>query len=262
MDFALTLAATVTIYKECALKAAWGIVKNWPILIGSVVLFVSFFFIGSIFSIFGSLQGILMGLVSVAFLSIYYGWISAIADKEIVTFQKLIKFDVGLFFNIMNVGFYLWIGDVIFKQSFERVPGMEWLPACFGLVIFIVFNSLPEIVHQHRQDGMSSFYSALNFNKENWIEWHIPLLIILSPILFSSWRAALMLLSGASVLLPISTVMSVLLVTLSSFWLVSYITIFLALVVGNWYMLFRVFLFKELEGGTRRRRVYQAKQKI
>ncbi len=253
------IRSTLWIYGESIKSATRGIIRNWIIVLGSIGLYGVLLIASALLAPLGMLGGLFLGVIQIALLSLYYSWLSQTVDKDKLSWKGLIQFDLGLFFIVISVAFILSIADLLFVQALGRAESLEWLPRVFSLVLFLVFNSLPEVIHQHRIESIPAFGKAFEFNKESWIEWHLPLLLFLSPIIILiSPMGALSLIVGAQVLLPVLVVMSATSLFLPD---ISFITGLLALFIGHWYMLFRAHLFKELEGGTRRRRAFLIKQR-
>lgn len=251
------------IYAESARSALMVLRRNWIILPASLALLIVWLVTLLILNEFGMVGAFMLGIIQIALISTYYAWISAAVDREKLTIPSMLKFDVGLFFSLIGVAFILSIADILFKQPFQNSLEYAWVPACAGLVVFILFNAVPEVVHHHRYDSLPSLASAFQFNKENWIEWYLPLVILIIPSIIVDWRATLVLVASTDVLLPISFLVKALNTALPSpyidlGYLLRQIPI---LIAGTWFMFFRAYLFRELEHGTRRRRIYLMKNR-
>ena len=116
----------------------------------------------------------------------------------------------------------------------------------------------------HRYESIHALGHAAQFTRENWIEWFLPLLLLLSPLfLFAPSLLAIIFLNSSSEFLP-----SIILVQaapslaailgLSGEWIGLVFSI-IGVVLAHWFMFFRGFLFKDLESGSRRRRMFDAK---
>jgi hypothetical protein len=129
---------------------------------------------------------------------------------------------------------------------------------CVRLGLVLIFNAVPEVIHQRRYDGLTALIYAANFTRANWIEWFLPLLVLVLPVLIILPSYFLGVLASTEPLLPA-------LVIVHSWEPLGYyagsVMSLTGLVLGNWFMLFRAQLFNELDGGSRRRMVYRAKQK-
>jgi hypothetical protein len=123
----------------------------------------------------------------------------------------------------------------------------------YGLVVVVVLNALPEVLYRHRTDSLAAIQEAFDFTIKNWVEWFLPLALVLAPLLSYSLINALAILSGGFVLLPIQIAIISISTLLDEFALVG---IALAIIAGTWFMVFRGFLFNELALSSRRKRAF------
>lgn len=256
-DFALMVRATLALYADSARTASQALIKNWPILAGSIVLYLGLAVATALFSGAGVLGSFLTGLLQVAALSLYFGWLHEAGQRGRLDWKALGGFDVQLFFAIIGVSFVLWIAQVLvsgFGQQGETV----WIPMLVRLLIVVLLNSLPESVYVHRYDGLNAVRHAFDFTKRNWIEWYLPFVIIILPLGLFSWSFVVVSLSRAEPLLP-----TMLILYTPGFLLpgAGIIADLLGVVLLNWFMLFRGQLFIGLESGNRRKRVFQWRTK-
>jgi len=262
----LVLRASLAIYAECARDAFHGLMRNWIIIPWSIGLLIAAFLSMFLLGQFGDVGGMIAGLVVVALISYYYSWINAAAGKERLRFSSVLPFDWAIFFSLVGLTFVLWTISLLLGQAFAKSPELSWIPICFNLAIFILLNTLPEEVHEQRLDSFPALAAAFQFNKENWIEWYLPLVAILLPALLADWSITLVLVAGTDVLLPIFLPIKALNIALPTGALGSELILTvvlegLLLCLGTWFMLFRTYLFRALSQGTRRRRIYQLKQR-
>jgi hypothetical protein len=121
------------------------------------------------------------------------------------------------------------------------------------LILLIILNPIPEIIYLGRSDGLAMLQESVDFLRENWLEWFLPLVLltILSlefPLPFVSpfqtgqlgfpFMNAISLLSGS-----IENI----------FWSVLGVLLLFAL------MVFRGLLFRSLFGSSRRQRIYRSR---
>ena len=157
-----------------------------------------------------------------------------------------------MFSTVMSVAFVLWIVRFV-SESLIQGLNETWLLNLLNLAIFLIFNAIPEVIYIHRMESIPALKSAANFTQKFWIEWYLPLLVLLSPWLLYSAMYALIALANSMVLLPSLTVIT----SLSSLSIVfkglpAWLAIAIGLVIANWYMLFRAQLFQALESNKYR----------
>lgn len=242
----------VKIYSDCCRQATSGLIRNYVILAGSVIAYIIFIISINIFGQMGFAGGMILGLIHIALVSAYYSWISDTTSRDKLNFKQLWQLDYGMFSTVMSVAFVLWIARFII-QSLIQGLNEAWLLDLMDLAIFLIFNAIPEVIYIQKMESVPALKSAANFTQRFWIEWYLPLLVILSPWLLYSALYALLVLSDSQVLLPSLTVIT----SLSALgkiysWLPGWLLIALGLVLANWYMLFRAQLFQALESNKYR----------
>jgi hypothetical protein len=262
-EFSLVLKATLFLYWDSIRAACRALYKNWLIVPAGVAAFIAYVVLASLVSNLGILGGFILGFASCALISIYYNWLAAAADNDRLSYRDLLQFDYFSFSAVISVAFVIWIAKFL-VSSVAVTPEASIAPLFLNLAIVVALNALPEVVYLLRLEGMSALARAFVFTRDNWIEWFLPFVLIALPGLLVSPLQVLLIASSAEPMLPVSIIIATSmqgLPTANSIvgWILS---ILIAVVVANWYMLFRAFLFKELESGSRRRRVYKMKQQL
>jgi len=269
MDNTQLIRTTLIMYKECAKEASSSLVKNWRLLVMSAAAFTIFMFSALLVSPLGFAGSFILGMISITLLTYYYQWLSECVRKNTLHWKEYITFDSSLFSSVINTAFILFIFSLLLSQ-FGVVPNMLQVITCINLGVFIVFSALPEILYFHQYQGITAFLESYNFIKDNWIEWFVPLLFFLSPLLIQHPIGLLNSLSSGDPLMPVLKFVglfseSLVAVDLLSLTLppllMNLVLSFLSIVAATWFMLFRGFLFRELESGSRRQRAFIASQR-
>lgn len=271
LEFCLATAAS---YKEAASNASRSLKKNWIILPASAGACLVFALAQIFFSRFGFTAGLFIGLIEILLISVYYCWLFDSIRRDKISFDNIIHIDGSVFSSVINTAFILFIIK-FFIFSLVQGLSLEWVPILVQFGLVIVCNALPEVVYMHRFDGLSALSEAAKFTRDNWIEWFIPFIIILIPWLIISPPQIFVLMIGSDPFFPDLTELMPASVLFRSFEIlpvlsgsflgasVPYLTTIVSLAFGiigfNWFMLFRGFLFKDFESGTRRQRMYRAK---
>ena len=260
-ELKLAAIATGKIYRECALKASHCLVSNWRVVAGAVGCLLVFYYTAPrVMQGFGRPGGFIVGLIADALLTLYYGWLSETARGTKLSWKAMWAFDFNIFVSIISVSFILYL-VFLFSSPLEHQQGTNYILPLVRLFILFVFNAIPEAIYIHRYDGFAAFTSAATFTKANWIEWYLPFLLLLTPF-FVMGNTLAMLVSFTAIgpLFP-----AAILVFGWAYILPTAVPPLAAMLVGilvaSWYMFFRGFLFTELESGSRRRRIYMAKQR-
>jgi hypothetical protein len=121
------------------------------------------------------------------------------------------------------------------------------------LILLVILNPIPEVIYLGRSDGLGMFQESLDFLRENWLEWFLPLLLltILSlgfPLPFMSP------LQVGQLGFPFMSAAGLLTGSIESlFWNVLGMLLLFAL------MVFRGLLFRALFGSSRRQRIFRSR---
>lgn len=271
MNLTEIVQATLVVYKECAIDATRALRKSWPLIPGSFLAYLLFLFLYNILSIFSINAGaqfaigFILGFIHIGLLSLYYRWLSEARDRQGLSIKDLLLFDRSLFFQTISVAFIFFLIDYFLSSLFRGIQQAALFPLFLQLALVFAFNAIPEVIYLRRLDGMSALGTAVIFLRDNSIEWLLPFVVVLLPAVLLSPGGAVVLLSQSEPLLPPLTV-----VTAWKPFVIQYswqhgsellgwgLTI-LSLVIANWYMLFRGYLYNALESGTRRTRAFRAK---
>jgi hypothetical protein len=253
------LIATLAVYKDCITSTNEALIKNWKIIVGSFCLYFALQIVGEIVAPLGIAGGFIYSLAFCACLSLYYSWIYQAVKKSRLDWKDLTEFDIDLFLVVISASFMLFLIDFMTRPVLQDANGLQ-IKLIVSFAVVFMFNVLPEVIYFKGAQSVYAFSEALKFTKENWIEWYIPFIVMLSPWLLmgSSIYAVLLsfalvspllptviLISGLQFILPVNEILAAL----------------IGLVLANWFMIFRGKLFQELESGSRRRRIYLAKQR-
>ena len=108
------------------------------------------------------------------------------------------------------------------------------------ILLYVIFNAVPELIYQSRVSGLALLSASYQFIVENWIEWLLPNLLV--GVAGYMLRGLVYQLAAA---MPFF---------LQYFFVEAAFGLFLTFL-----MIFRGLLFAELNGTTRRSRVYRYK---
>lgn len=246
--------ATAHLYWDCIKKASHAFVRNWLILVGAVIAYFVFLFASSAFGWMGIGGAFLVGFIKIALVAFYLGWIADAVREEKVDPRSMIQFDIQLFFDVISVAFILFIATYVVNSLIQGM-GVAWIALLMQLGIVIIFNAVPETIYIHRYQSVHALSHAAVFTRDNWIEWFFPLVVVLLPLLLLSGELTLVFLAQSDVILPIDTI-----ITAWSLGASSYIVLFsvIGVLLAHWFMLFRGYLYRELESGTRRQRIFRS----
>ena len=167
----------------------------------------------------------------------------------------------GRFFGrIITVFFLFWIVKLLLGMIVSTNPDLLWVTIAVNTGIFVVFNPIPELIYQGRNDGMALLEDAVQFTRDNLVEWLVPLALMLAPFFLIDPQIGFLVMARLGVQNGLDLVIGVVAgwLPLSGIALTLTATA-LASVLIVWAMLFRGFLFKALHESGRRQRVFASR---
>lgn len=258
-DTSLLVRATLDAYRTAASKATRAIVRSWRVIPGSIALYLAFhLFSGLVAPIPGPTPGFLIGILLIFLLTCYYGWLREITSGRPLPWRSLPNLDLQLFSDLISVGFLLFL--IRFVAQMLSAGGLSIIELGVSLLIAVLFNAVAETVYLRGMNSSGALTHSANFVKENWVEWFLPFVAFLTPfaILASSSQPLLLALVATDPLLPMASIAQ------PWFWIgligagfAPLLAGILAVVAGTWFMLFRAYLFTDLDSSTRRRRIHR-----
>lgn len=110
----------------------------------------------------------------------------AVKGARRLTFQDVLDSVGHYFWDVISVGFVLWVPMMLLDASVQANPASEFLVAAILLLLFILLNPAPEVIYQTRHDSpLDVFKTSYEFIIENWVEWFLPMALVLAPLGFS-----------------------------------------------------------------------------
>lgn len=228
-------------YRRAATQATRGIIKNWILLIASLVAYLIFLVSATLFSNFGMAGGFLVGIVQILLLTAFYSWIYDTIQNERLTWSELYRFDYSMFSSLISVAFIFFIVQFIAQSMIAGLGDPKFL-LFLNLGLVFLFNAIPEVLVVHRSESIPALTEALEFTRDKLIPWFIPLLIILIPWLFYAPSLLVVVFAKSDPLLPAAAIFSL----VSSLISVTYLDTAFGVLVAVWFTLFRMELFREL----------------
>jgi hypothetical protein len=262
------MQATLELYRDALHATVRSLVRGCIIAL-AVVVFAGVMLAASMIAApLGILGGFLLGAVN----SLLIGATLSLVEQAVTTPRRLNLKDLQgsfghYFWEVITVGFVLWLPIMVIEQGAAANPYGPFLAAAIFLLLFILLNPAPEVIYQIRPGSpLDVLRLSYEFVMENWIEWFLPLALVVAPFGLSFFftisermgRGALLdffqilvlpfrlLQGGLSYLGLPSAVSSTLVLVLTP----------LATVAM---LIFRGHLFAALHGSSRRKRAFQGR---
>lgn len=259
-DAGLLLRATLRLYERAVRDASKAFVRNPWLALAAPVYALALQLIAPLVGGFGMAGGFLMGLAIAGLVSSFLALLEVAVEGG-----RLDSSELGPSFGrhlsrVISVLFVLWIVQILLGLIVSTNPAMAWLVLVVNLGLFVLCNPLPELIYLGNRDGMALLDEAVSFVRDNAVEWLLPLLVALAPLLITSPISTLFAISSfgpGNALLVVQRVVSRLLPGLGA--ASGLLGLLVAGALLAWLMLFRGFLFQSLRRGGRRQRVFEAR---
>ena len=216
----------------------------------------------------GMLGGLILGAAN-AFLigaTLYLVELVVLSARSI-TWSDIPQSTGQYFWEVISVGFLVWFPLLILQMALQANPYRPVLTTAVFFLVFVILNPVPEVIYQSRQgSAFDVVRESYEFVLENWIEWFLPVAILLAPFgltFFFEFSSQTGMRGG----LDFFHILSVPFRLLANWFqylgvpdAVSSILIFLFTpILGVLMLIFRGHLFQALHGSTRRQRRFQAR---
>ncbi|MDR5659620.1 hypothetical protein RH915_08945 [Serpentinicella sp. ANB-PHB4] len=234
------------------LRKTWkGLIKSWPIVFTGLFYTFATILLYMLVPYFGILGGLLMIIGTSALISNYLYLLSNIVKRGKFDYQDFKEGFTAYLRKVWGLLFFAYVASL--GMSYFIIPILRGLlpPVILNLIltlgIFILFNVIPEVIYQKYYNPWETIVYAVEFIKDNVIEWFIPNLILIGVLYFLTGE----LLTGIfNYYISVTGLLS------SPYNIVIYI-------VGQiWFsllMIYRGYLFNTLSTSSRRKRMFMRK---
>lgn len=258
----LLVRATLALYRDAMRDAARSLGRNLWIAALPPVYSLLLGIVQQIAVPLGMIGGFLIFLVAAACVS---SFLSILAES--IAHERIRPAELGQTFgryvsSIVGVMFVFWIIELLLTLITQQNPGLGWLAIVINLGLFVLCNPLPELIYQGSRDGIALVDDAVQFMRENAVEWLVPMGVLFLPLFAAGIQKALVAMAQVGA----TNALGIIDYTLR-FWLppLGDVGQLLLLVVESlllcWIMLFRGFLFRSLAQSGRRQRIFGARMR-
>jgi hypothetical protein len=234
------IKAIFWIYKTCLIRTVELIRDNLGIIFAPIAYGLVLSAAAVLVAPLGIIGGIIIGLVLSACASSALYLIENVVRMGKASLQDFTRgFSVYLW-EILTIAFIFWIPMRLLAQVAFTTPNGPLLYLAAQILLYVIFNAVPELIYQGRVSGLALLSASYQFIVENWIEWLLPNLLV-----------------GVVGYLLRNLVYE--LVAPMPFFLQYFLVEAAFGLFLTFLMIFRGLLFSELNGTTRRSRVYRYK---
>lgn len=181
------IAETLELYRNVLRKTGQSLTRGWLTMVAVVGFGFLLVLAAQIASPLGLAGGFLLGAVNALLVGATLSLIEqSITYERVLTFHDILDSAGHYFWDVIGIGFILWLPLMALDMSMETNPFGQLLSYAVLLLLFLLLNPAPEIIYQVRHDSpLDVFKTSYEFVLENWIEWFLPFAVILIPIVLS-----------------------------------------------------------------------------
>jgi hypothetical protein len=178
------LTAAIELYRKALRKTWQSLLRGWITIIAVIGFVFLLMLAQQIAAPMGKAGGFLLGAVNALLVGATLSLIEqSISYARTLTIQDVWGSFGHYFWDVIGVGFVLWLPLMALDIGTRANPGALVLSYAVMLLIFILLNPAPEVIYQVRHDSpLDVFKSAYEFVLENWIEWFLPIGLLLIPL--------------------------------------------------------------------------------
>ncbi len=181
------LSATFHLYRQ-TLQATWrSLARGWLTILAIVGFGVLFLGAARIAGPLGMAGGFVLGIVN----ALLVGATLRLMEQALNATRTIQPSDVlesfgHYFWDVISVGFVLWLPMMALDMGVHANPYGQFLSSAALLLVFVLLNPAPEVIYQARHDSpLDVIKTSYEFVLEHWIEWFLPFVLLLLPIVLS-----------------------------------------------------------------------------
>ncbi|MBL8070980.1 MAG: hypothetical protein JNM35_07785 [Nitrospira sp.] len=261
------VTSTLHLYREALHATSRSLIRGWMAIPAVIVFTLLMLLAYQIARPLGMLGGFLLGAVNACLIGATLSVIEqAIKGMRAITIGDVIESMGHYFWDVISVGFVLWIPTMLLDTSLRANPDSQFLVTACLLLVFILLNPAPEVIYLTRHDSpLDVLKRSYDFVLDNWIEWFLPMALVLAPLglsLFFKLSSQLGRGAGLDFIQLVFVPFTVLSAWLTDFGISAELTGMIALLLTPPLMvgmlIFRGHLFVALSATSRRQRLYQS----
>ena len=178
------LVAAFALYRQALRKTGHSLLRGWVIIVAVVGFVFLLFLAQQIAAPLGMAGGFLLGAVNALLVGATLSLIEqGVSYARTITIKDVFDSFGHYFWDVIGVGFALWLPLMALDMGTRQNPNGPLISYAVMLLLFIMLNPAPEIIYQVRHDSpLDVFKRAYDFVLENWIEWFLPVGVLLLPL--------------------------------------------------------------------------------
>jgi len=181
------VTATVDLYRQALRKTWQSLLRGWIIMIALVGFMLILAVTTQLAGPLGIAGGFLLGAVNALLVGAVLSLIEqSISYGRTLTVQDVFESFGRYFWDVIGVGFVLWLPLLALEMGTQANPYGPFLSYAVMLLLFLLLNPAPEVIYQvHHDSPLEVMKTSYEFVLENWMEWFLPIALLLLPIVLS-----------------------------------------------------------------------------
>ena len=178
------LVAAFELYRQALRKTWQSLLRGWMTIVAVIAFLFLLLVAQQIAAPLGMAGGFILGAVNALLVGATLSLIEqGVSFARAVTIRDIFDSFGHYFWDVIGVGFVLWIPLMALDMGTQQNPNGQLISFAVMLLIFILLNPAPEVIYQVPHDSpLDVFKRAYDFVLENWIEWFLPIAVLLLPL--------------------------------------------------------------------------------
>ena len=175
--------ATIHLYRKVAQATLISFARSWILTIVVIIFAVLMIIVASLVAPLGMAGGLLLGAAN----AFVIGATLYLTEQAVLGGRSLRWSDIPqsagqYFWDVISVLFLVWFPLLILQMALQANPYQSVLTTALFLLVFLLLNPVPEVIYQVRHgSAIDVIRESYEFVLENWIEWFLPLAVVLAP---------------------------------------------------------------------------------
>jgi hypothetical protein len=175
--------ATIQLYRKVAQATLTSFARSWILTVVVIIFAVLMIIVASLVAPLGMAGGLLLGAAN----AFVIGATLYLTEQAVLGGRPLRWSDIPqsagqYFWDVISVLFLVWFPLLILQMALQANPYQSVLTTALFLLVFLLLNPVPEVIYQVRHgSAIDVIRESYEFVLENWIEWFLPLAVVLAP---------------------------------------------------------------------------------
>ena len=175
--------ATIQLYRQAAQATLISFARSWILTFVVIIFTVLMIIVASLVAPLGMVGGLLLGAANAFVIGATLNLTEqAVLGSRSIRWSDIPQSAGQYFWDVISVGFLVWFPLLILQMALQVNPYQSVLTTAVFLLVFLLLNPVPEVIYQVRHgSAIDVIRESYEFVLENWIEWFLPLAVVLAP---------------------------------------------------------------------------------